>query len=53
MTETPKRFECYLNIQNTNGVKGDAVIISGTAETMKEAQTLFDHALKSHKEMEK
>ena len=51
MTEAQKRFECYLNIQKTtDGVKGDAMIVSGTAETAKEARELFDHALKAYKE---
>ena len=51
MTDDKKRFECYLNIQKTtDGVKGDAMIVSGTAETAEEAKMLFDHALESYRE---
>lgn len=48
MNEPKKRFECYLNIQKTDGVKADAVIISGSATTEEEARFLFDHALETY-----
>ena len=47
MTEQKKRFECYLNIQKSDGVRGEAVIISGSGETSPEALALFAHALKA------
>ena len=50
MSEVTKRFECYLNIQKSNGVGGNATIISGTGESVEEAQALFDHAMKTYLE---
>lgn len=44
------RYECYVNVQKSDGVNGQAIIIFGNGDTAKEARELFDHAMTEYLE---